>query len=264
MATLLPIGPITRCRSRSGAKATKVPAPSSASGTSSCGSMTASGLVQSSSAGTRSMLRRTVSNYSPVTRPDAASMTSSSSSSGSCQNSWRSAASPTRRRQASRQTTSWPRQSLERSGGVGPWWWPAATGMPTSSHQNSLRSCSRSVPGRWHALVQRTCASATPQVPDFIALRGDPSDKIPGAKGVGPVAAANLLRKYRTLEQALLSGRFPLQAEELRLYRKLAAMDKSAPLPSLRSQKPKWSEGAKLAREWQLNRLADRLAQLSD
>lgn len=103
-----------------------------------------------------------------------------------------------------------------------------------------------------------------PQVPDFIALRGDPSDKIPGAKGVGPVAAANLLRKYRTLEQALLSGRFPLQAEELRLYRKLAAMDKSAPLPSLRSQKPKWSEGAKLAREWQLNRLADRLAQLSD
>ena len=33
-----------------------------------------------------------------------------------------------------------------------------------------------------------------PQVPDFIALRGDPSDKIPGARGVGPVAAANLLR----------------------------------------------------------------------
>jgi DNA polymerase I len=103
-----------------------------------------------------------------------------------------------------------------------------------------------------------------PQVPDFIALRGDPSDKIPGAKGVGPVAAANLLRKYRTLEQALLSGRFPVQAEELRLYRKLTAMDTSAPLPSLRSQKPKWSEGAKLAREWQLNRLADRLAQLGD
>ena len=129
MATFLPIGPITRCRSRSGAKATKVPAPSSASGTSSCGSMTASSLVQSSSAGTRSMLQRTVSNYSPVTRPDAASMTSSSSSSGSCQNSWRSAASPTRRRQASRQTTSWPRHSLERSGVVGPWWWPAATGQ---------------------------------------------------------------------------------------------------------------------------------------
>jgi len=61
-----------------------------------------------------------------------------------------------------------------------------------------------------------------------------------------------------------LSGRFPVQAEESRLYRQIAAMDASAPLPSLRSQKPKWSEGAKLAREWQLNRLADRLAQLSE
>lgn len=34
------------------------------------------------------------------------------------------------------------------------------------------------------------------QVPDFIALRGDASDKIPGAKGVGPKGAAALLRKY--------------------------------------------------------------------
>src|SRR5690606_35587411 len=30
------------------------------------------------------------------------------------------------------------------------------------------------------------------QVPDFIALRGDPSDKIPGARGVGPTTAASL------------------------------------------------------------------------
>ena len=28
------------------------------------------------------------------------------------------------------------------------------------------------------------------QVPDFIALRGDPSDRIPGAKGIGPKSAA--------------------------------------------------------------------------
>jgi DNA polymerase-1 len=32
------------------------------------------------------------------------------------------------------------------------------------------------------------------QVPDFIALRGDPSDKLPGAPGVGVVGAATLLR----------------------------------------------------------------------
>src|SRR5262249_59749378 len=37
------------------------------------------------------------------------------------------------------------------------------------------------------------------QVPDFIALRGDPSDKLPGAKGVGPKGAATLLCQYATL-----------------------------------------------------------------
>jgi DNA polymerase I len=34
------------------------------------------------------------------------------------------------------------------------------------------------------------------QGPDFIALRGDASDRIPGASGVGAVGAASLLRKY--------------------------------------------------------------------
>lgn len=34
------------------------------------------------------------------------------------------------------------------------------------------------------------------EVPDFIALRGDSSDRIPGAAGVGPTGAASLLRKY--------------------------------------------------------------------
>ena len=37
------------------------------------------------------------------------------------------------------------------------------------------------------------------QVPDFIALRGDPSDKLPGAAGVGPKRAAQLVRRYGTL-----------------------------------------------------------------
>src|SRR5205823_2212849 len=41
------------------------------------------------------------------------------------------------------------------------------------------------------------------QVPDFIALRGDPSDKLPGAKGVGPKGAASLLKRYGSLEAAL-------------------------------------------------------------
>ena len=46
------------------------------------------------------------------------------------------------------------------------------------------------------------------QVPDFIALRSDASDRIPGAAGVGPKTAAALLRKYGTLEELLAAGRF--------------------------------------------------------
>src|SRR3954447_6973120 len=40
-------------------------------------------------------------------------------------------------------------------------------------------------------------------VPDFIALRGDPSDGIPGAKGIGEKTAAELLRKNGSLEDAM-------------------------------------------------------------
>jgi DNA polymerase-1 len=101
------------------------------------------------------------------------------------------------------------------------------------------------------------------QVPDFIALRGDPSDKLPGAAGVGPKGAADLLRRYGTLDGILAAGRFPTQAEMLRLYRSIATMNASAPLPSLRSQTPTWGKASALARTWGLNQLADRLLGLS-
>ena len=101
------------------------------------------------------------------------------------------------------------------------------------------------------------------QVPDFIALRGDPSDKLPGAPGVGATGAATLLQRYGSLEAALKAGRFPAMVETLRLYRSIATMDKKAPLPSLRSQKPTWEKAAALAREWDLNQLSRRLAELS-
>jgi DNA polymerase I len=97
------------------------------------------------------------------------------------------------------------------------------------------------------------------QVPDFIALRGDPSDKLPGAPGVGPKTAAALLRRYGSLEGAFAEGRFKSQADELRLYLRIATMDKSAPIPSLGDQTPTWTRAAALAREWELNRLAERL-----
>jgi exodeoxyribonuclease-3 len=100
------------------------------------------------------------------------------------------------------------------------------------------------------------------QVPDFIALRGDPSDKVPGAPGVGATGAATLLQRYGSLEAALRAGRFPAMAESLRLFRSLATMNRKAPLPSLGSQKPTWDKAAALAREWELNQLARRLEEL--
>jgi DNA polymerase-1 len=114
------------------------------------------------------------------------------------------------------------------------------------------------------AEVRRRYGVDPKQVPDFIALRGDPSDRLPGARGIGEKTAASLLRKYGTLEAVLASGRFPVQADDLRLYRRIATMDASAPVPSLRSQKPTWSKGAQLARDWNLNRLADRLELLAN
>ena len=98
------------------------------------------------------------------------------------------------------------------------------------------------------------------QVPDFIALRGDPSDKLPGAAGVGPKRAAELVRRYGTLEGVLEAGLFQTQAEKLRLYRLIATMDARAPLPSLADQEPTWASASSLARTWGLNQLADRLA----
>ena len=98
------------------------------------------------------------------------------------------------------------------------------------------------------------------QVPDFIALRGDASDRIPGAKGIGEKGAASTLKRYGSLENAIAAGRFPNQAEKLRLYRSIATMDRSAPLPALPDQKPTWDKAAALARDWQLKKLAERLS----
>jgi DNA polymerase I len=97
------------------------------------------------------------------------------------------------------------------------------------------------------------------QVPDFIALRGDPSDNLPGARGIGAKTAANLLRRYDTLEGMLADGRFAEEARALMLYKRIATMDRSAPLPALEDQAPTWATAAALAREWGLPRLAERI-----
>jgi exodeoxyribonuclease-3 len=109
------------------------------------------------------------------------------------------------------------------------------------------------------AAVRQRYGVEPKQVPDFIALRGDPSDRLPGAPGVGPKGAADIVRRYGTLEAALEAGRLPKQGRALRLYRSIATMDAAAPLPALADHQPTWTTAAALAREWKLNQLAERL-----
>jgi 5'-3' exonuclease len=51
--------------------------------------------------------------------------------------------------------------------------------------------------------VRKRYGIAPKLVPDFIALRGDPSDGIPGAKGIGEKTAAELLKRHGSLDAAL-------------------------------------------------------------
>jgi len=105
-------------------------------------------------------------------------------------------------------------------------------------------------------------------VPDFIALRGDPSDGIPGAKGIGEKTAAELLRRHGSLN-AVLEGavreskpsvrRALLEApEELLRFREIATLQ---PIDvELPPDRPIDLAGAAAAaRERGMNRLAERL-----
>jgi DNA polymerase-1 len=87
------------------------------------------------------------------------------------------------------------------------------------------------------AEVERRYGIPPALVPDFIALRGDPSDGIPGAPGIGEKTAAALLRKHGTLEDLLAAvaddgaGERPRivftlreHADALRAYREIALL----------------------------------------
>jgi DNA polymerase-1 len=105
------------------------------------------------------------------------------------------------------------------------------------------------------------------QVPDFIALRGDPSDGLPGAKGIGAKTAADLLRRKGDLEHVILGAvrekpavRRALieQADELRSFRDIAAL-RVAPVERPADTPTDWRGGAAAARELGMERLAKRL-----
>jgi 5'-3' exonuclease len=114
------------------------------------------------------------------------------------------------------------------------------------------------------------------QVPDFIALRGDPSDGIPGAPGIGAKTAAELLRTFGTLEALLekaesadAGGLRPRVAAMLRENAELLRTFKRvATLVELDVKRPPdaptdFAAGAAAAQEIGMRRLAERLAQLA-
>ena len=97
------------------------------------------------------------------------------------------------------------------------------------------------------------------QVPDFVALRGDPSDRIPGAPGVGPGRAAAILKAHGSLDAALQDGGFPTIADKLRMYLRLVRLQYEAPIPDLPDAEPTWERAAELAESWGHGAMAKRL-----
>jgi DNA polymerase-1 len=97
------------------------------------------------------------------------------------------------------------------------------------------------------------------QVPDFVALRGDPSDKIPGAPGVGPGRAAAIIKSHGSLDAALENGGFPTIADDLRTYLRMTRLQYEAPIPDLPDAEPTWARAAELVEGWGHGALAERL-----
>jgi len=120
--------------------------------------------------------------------------------------------------------------------------------------------------------VRERYGIAPAQVPDFIALRGDPSDGIPGARGIGEKTARELLRVHGSLEQAITDAgrerpRVALtlrdQAMQLREFRHMAtlvqvALDRPVDRPT------SFCGGAMAAEQRGMSRLAARLRGLAE
>jgi 5'-3' exonuclease len=124
------------------------------------------------------------------------------------------------------------------------------------------------------------------QVPDFIALRGDPSDGLPGAPGIGAKTAAELLRAHGTLEALLsaagadastedadaaavkastvmrprIAAALRENAELLRTFKQIATLQRIELEPP-QDRSTDFAAGALAAGELGMKRLAERLAE---
>lgn len=115
-------------------------------------------------------------------------------------------------------------------------------------------------------------------VPDLIALRGDPSDGIPGAPGIGAKTAARLLSRYGDLERLLdAAGRaagtvrreaddisprtaatLRENAEQLRTFKRIATLQRIE-VPTAPDRATDYAGGAEAAAALGMRRLAERL-----
>jgi DNA polymerase-1 len=104
-------------------------------------------------------------------------------------------------------------------------------------------------------------------VPDFIALRGDPSDGLPGAKGIGEKTAKDLLREHGSLEGAIAAaltktpkvrGALIGHEDELQTFKDIATLRRVA-VERPEDRETDVEGAAAAARERGLNQLGKRL-----
>lgn len=119
--------------------------------------------------------------------------------------------------------------------------------------------------------VRERAGVSPARIPDLIALRGDPSDGIPGARGVGEKGAVELLDRYKTLDGVIAAAGDPEREmvpaardsilEQQELLRDFLEMATLQPVKVRRPRDRKLSEAkaARKADELGMARLAERL-----
>ena len=251
-ATRSPTAPTTRCRSRSRAEDGRA---SSASRTCSSGSGRPSSRARCSSAGTRSSVptyrHEAFAPYQSgrVFEDDAARAARPAAASSSA----RSASRP--RKGARLRGRRLPRRRGRRRGAARrrrrssrP---PTAT--RSSSRASGRRSCSRcaaspSSRGSGRPRCASATASSRRRCRTSSRCAATRPTSSPARAASGRRRPPTCSREYGSLEAALEAGRFAAEAEDLRLYRRIATLDASAPLPPLDDQTPTWAEASALVR----------------
>jgi len=117
------------------------------------------------------------------------------------------------------------------------------------------------------------------QIPDFIGLKGDTSDNIPGIPGIGDKTAGQLIQKYGSLEEVVAHAdeltparkrNIQEHAEQARLSKELATMRRDLDLGSgsdpaeLVLQPPDRSQLKEMFRRFEFRNLIGRVDQLDE